>query len=1019
MKNNDAQLIQRVLDGDDTAFSALVRKYQRSVHALVWRKIGDFHIAEDITQDTFLKAYQRLSTLKKPQRFASWLYVIAANYCKMWLRKKRLSTQSLEDINSTALERATYSGYVIAENEQTTAEAQREVVKKLLAKLQESERTVITLHYLGGMTYKEISEFLGVSVGTIKTRVYRARRRLKKEEPMIREALENFQITPSLTDNIMQEIARLKPVTPSGSKPLVPWGTIGVSALVVVFLMLGVGTQYLSRFQQPYSFDAVSEMTVELIEAPVVLNLESKPDVRTQFGNANTLSKNAPSNQQPNEVSALVAEAQAEETVENYSQWELPKEAKARLGKGGINAIQFSPDGTQLAVGSNIGVWLYDVETGEEKSLFTGMCESLAFSPDGRFLANGGGGRASETRIRLWEIATQREVLLTNLYDSASALQFSSDGKTLVSLSNLGDTITRSDVETGEGTMRHLRSGTLNAFGPDVLDAGVYAIAHDKVAIGRTDGKIQVWDIATHKALFTLRGHLDLSLQSPDKSVRRPPPSGQVEKNRVQVKKNEVVFGYSRKSQKSQVSVSVLAFSADGTRLASGSTDKTVRLWDINNRDKWITLQKHTNWINVLAFSPDGKMLASGSVDKTVQLWDTSTGELLATFTGHINGITALAFSPDSTTLVSGSADGMIRFWDTENGAPLADRITGHTQWVRAATFFEDRRGEVTLKKHPSKNPLLASVAFNGEVTFWDAKPPQKPTVQTEGHRDKLSTLAFSPDGTKLVSVGAEGSMIFGAGFSTWRSDHLIRLTDVKTGRELATLQYTMGAEALTFSPDGKTVAFTGLGEIRLWNTETGDEQAIPLADLDFGADIHNIPIVSALAFSPDGRWLISGTQDGKIQMWDVATGEALVAFAEPAVRENPEGISALAFSPDGTLLAAGVHSHIRLWEVDTGNTLLSVSTEHKRGNMIFRSYPEPLVFSQDGTILVNGLNHGAIQLWDVTTGDQIIVLDGHTQKVETLAFSPDGQTLVSTAMDGTILLWDWDEILAGSSKSE
>ena len=97
MKNNDAALIQRVLGGDDTAFSVLVKKYQRSVHALAWRKIGDFHIAEDITQDTFLKAYQRLSTLKKPQRFGSWLYVITANQCKAWLRKNRAWTQTLED----------------------------------------------------------------------------------------------------------------------------------------------------------------------------------------------------------------------------------------------------------------------------------------------------------------------------------------------------------------------------------------------------------------------------------------------------------------------------------------------------------------------------------------------------------------------------------------------------------------------------------------------------------------------------------------------------------------------------------------------------------------------------------------------------------------------------------------------------------------------------------------------------------------------------------------------------------
>ena len=110
MKNSDVELVHRILDGDDSAFSELVKKYQKPVHALVWRKIGDFHIAEEITQDTFLKAYQRLATLKKPQRFTSWLYVIAANNCKMWLRKKRLRTQPLEETDSSAeLEKATYS----------------------------------------------------------------------------------------------------------------------------------------------------------------------------------------------------------------------------------------------------------------------------------------------------------------------------------------------------------------------------------------------------------------------------------------------------------------------------------------------------------------------------------------------------------------------------------------------------------------------------------------------------------------------------------------------------------------------------------------------------------------------------------------------------------------------------------------------------------------------------------------------------------------------------------------------
>ncbi len=970
MKNDDAQLIQRVLDGDDTAFSALVKKYQCSVHALAWRKIGDFHIAEEITQDTFLKAYQKLSTLKEPQSFASWLYVITENHCKAWLRKKRTRTQSLENTSHTQLEKTAYSGYIIEENKRMAAETQREVVKKLLAKLQESDRTIITLYYLGGMTYDEISKFLGVSEATIRNRLYRARRRLKKEEPMIREALENYQITPNLTENIMQEISRLKPVAPSGSKPFVPWA-VGVSTLAIVILMLGVGNhQYLSRFQKPYSFDAPLEMTVELIEAPVVLSLETKPDIRTQLGSVSTPSEGDTANRQPNNVSASVADAQSDETTQNHAHWKLPKAAKARFGKGGITAIQFSPDGTLLAVGSHIGVWLYDMETGEEKSLFGGgMCEALRFSPDGRFLT----ASSAETLIQLWEIATEREVPLIDLYGDASVLRFSSDGKTLIGLSRSGHAaITRLNIENGKGKTKHLKTGLfgIGLFSSEDFN-GVYAMASDKIAIGKRSGMIQLWDVATRKKLFTLRGHGDLPLQLLDEPRHQRLPF-----------KNWVL---------------AVAFSPDGTRLASGGGDKTVRLWDTTGDRDSMTLQKHTGWANVLAFSPDGKMLASGSTDKTVQLWDTTTGEPLATLTGHLNGIAALAFSPDGNTLASGSTDGTIRFWDVAAGTPLDERITGHTQSMKTVTFFRD-------------SSTLASAAFNGEITFWDVETAQKSAVQNSGHRDWYSTIAFSPDGTKLVSAASEGSIIFSR-ISIRNPDNLIRLTDVWTGEELATLE--RGSRELIFSPDDrtKTVAIAHL-DIRLWNTETGDELVIPVLDalpLGFRG---NLPTILALAFSPDGRWLVSGTTEGHIRMWDVATGEALAVFAEPTEQKNLGHISAVAFSPDRALLAAGTKSQLHLWDVRTGHKIFSVSTVHKRGWGIHHDYPVPLVFSPDGTILVNGHNSGTIQLWDVKTGDRIAALDGHTQQVETLKFSPDGETLVSTAQDGTIFLWNWNEAI-------
>ena len=148
-KENDAQLISRILAGDDTAFSTLVQKYQKSIHALVWRKIGDFQYAEEITQDTFLNAYKKLSTLKEPSQFAGWLYVIANRLCTNWIQRHKSKMQSLASTPMEEIEHSSYNHYVLEQREAEATERRHRLVKELLEKLPESERTVITL-YLSG-----------------------------------------------------------------------------------------------------------------------------------------------------------------------------------------------------------------------------------------------------------------------------------------------------------------------------------------------------------------------------------------------------------------------------------------------------------------------------------------------------------------------------------------------------------------------------------------------------------------------------------------------------------------------------------------------------------------------------------------------------------------------------------------------------------------------------------------------------------------------------------------------------
>lgn len=199
-KVDDVQLIDKILSGDDTAFDILVKKHQKSVHAFAWRKISDFHIAEEITQDTFLIVHHKLAMLKDPYCFEGWLYRIAAHQCLLFQRKKRIHTQPLEGTSLKLIEKMTYSQYMAEEQANAAAEARRDIVHKLLSCLPGKERTTVTLHYFRGMTCKEVSEFLGVSACTVKSQLHRARHRLKKSKSVLQETLEDSEQI-NLTEN--------------------------------------------------------------------------------------------------------------------------------------------------------------------------------------------------------------------------------------------------------------------------------------------------------------------------------------------------------------------------------------------------------------------------------------------------------------------------------------------------------------------------------------------------------------------------------------------------------------------------------------------------------------------------------------------------------------------------------------------------------------------------------------------------------------------------------------------------